>query len=95
MADMLNPTEEPLREPAHPHPHLPLRIAPGRRDRRRPIGDFLAITGGCVGLGAGLGAAAIWIIEQDPRWDRGVGYGSLLGLLIGLALALVDAGAGG
>jgi hypothetical protein len=60
-----------------------------------PIGDFLAITGGCVGLGAGLGAAAIWIIEQDPRWDRGVGYGSLLGLLIGLALALVDAGAGG
>ena len=24
-----------------------------------PIGDFLAITGGCVGLGAGLGAAAI------------------------------------
>jgi hypothetical protein len=59
------------------------------------VGDFLAIAGGCVGLGAGVGAAAIWILERDPRWDRGVGYGSLLGLLVGLALAIVDAAAGG
>jgi hypothetical protein len=59
------------------------------------VGDFLAIAGGCVGLGAGIGAAAIWILERNPRWDRGVGYGSLLGLLVGLALAIVDAVGGG
>lgn len=44
-----------------------------------------------MGLGAGVGATVIWILERDPRWDRGVGYGSLLGLLLGLALAIVDA----
>ena len=59
------------------------------------VGDFLAIAGGCVGLGAGVGALAIWVLEREPRWDRGVGYGSLVGLLVGLALAIVDAGAGG
>ncbi len=59
------------------------------------VGDFLAIAGGCVGLGAGVGATAIWILERNPRWDRGVGYGSLFGLLLGLSLAIVDAAAGG
>ena len=56
------------------------------------VGDFLALSGGCVGLGAGIGAAAIWILE---RWERGVGYGSPVGLLVGLALAIVDAAGGG
>ncbi len=95
MADMLTPTER-VRHLNQLAPILTFLagLLLGGAIADGGIGDFLAIAGGCVGLGAGLGAAAIWILERNPRWDHGVGYGSLFGLLIGLALAIVDAAGG-
>ena len=59
------------------------------------FGDFLAIVGGCVGVGAGAGALAAWLLSYEPAWDRGIGYGSIIGLAWGLVLAVVDLAAGG
>ncbi len=66
----------------------------GGRVASGSIGDFLAIIGGCVGIGAGIGAATAYLSDYEPRWDRGVGLGSIVGLVTGVCLAIVDAGLG-
>ncbi len=66
----------------------------GGRVASGAIGDFLAIVGGCVGIGAGIGASATYLSDYEPRWDRGVGLGSIVGLVTGLCLAILDAGLG-
>lgn len=76
---------------------LALKIGPAREWpllRGGSIGDFLAIVGGCVGIGAGIGASAAYLSDYEPRWDRGVGLGSIVGLVTGLCLAMLDAGLG-
>lgn len=57
-------------------------------------GDFLLIVTGCITLGAALGSAYVWLRQYEPQWDRGVGLGSLVGLAVGLVLAILDAGLG-
>lgn len=58
------------------------------------LGDFLAIVGGCTGFGAGLGSVIAWMLDYEPRWGAGAGYGSALGFALGIFLAVVDLGLG-
>lgn len=59
------------------------------------VGDFVAIVGGCVGVGAGVGTAYEWFRRLKPDWGAAAGRGSLGGLFIGVLLAILDAGSGG
>ena len=56
------------------------------------LGDFLAIVGGATGAGAGLGSVIAWMLDYEPRWGAGAGYGSAGGFVAGVILALVDLG---
>lgn len=58
------------------------------------IGDVRAIIGGCVGTGAGLGSVFVWLLDHEPRWAAGAGYGGIAGFVIGVLLAIVDFGLG-
>ena len=56
------------------------------------FGDFLAIVGGATGAGAGLGSVFAWMLDYEPRWGAGAGYGSAVGFGVGLILAIIDTG---
>lgn len=50
-------------------------------------GDFLLLVTSGIALGAAFGTLTVVLLDVDPRWDLGVGLGSLIGLFLGLLAA--------
>lgn len=48
------------------------------------------LVGGCVAIGGFVGAVYAWTDRAEPDWAKGMGYGTLVGGVLGLTLALVD-----
>jgi hypothetical protein len=58
-------------------------------------GDFLLLVTSGIALGAAFGTLTVLLLDVDPRWELGVGLGSLLGLFLGLLAAILDTAIGG
>ena len=53
--------------------------------------DFLILWAGGITVGAFGGALVVFVAQREPDFNAGIGWGSLLGGLLGLALAVADA----
>jgi len=54
-------------------------------------GDFLLLLTSTIAIATGLSSLLTWWNEDEPRrWDRAVGHGAIIGLAVGLILAIVD-----
>jgi len=55
------------------------------------VGDFLLLLTGTIAVTTALACLVVYWNEDEPRpWDRGVGYGSTIGLALGLIIAIID-----
>ncbi len=55
------------------------------------VGDFLLLLTGTIAITTALACFVSYWNEDEPRqWDRAVGYGSTIGLGLGLMIAIID-----
>lgn len=53
--------------------------------------DFLLLLTGTIAISTALSSLLTWWNEDEPRaWDRAVGHGAIIGLALGVIIAIVD-----